>query len=153
MYQHTTVVGYLGRDPEQRFTPNGQSVTNFSMATTRSWTDQAGEKQEKTTWFKVTTWGKLSELCAQYLSKGRLVLVEGEIDASSWVDKEGNARATLELNAKNVRFLGSNGDHGDDDEKPAAKPVVNAKPVVKPAAKPMSKQAPTPDYDDEEIPF
>lgn len=143
MYQHTTVVGYLGRDPEQRFTPAGQSVTNFSLATSRSWTDAAGEKQEKTTWFKVTTWGKLAELCAQYLAKGRLVLVEGEIDASSWVDKEGNARATLELNAKNVRFLGGGNSH-EDGEKPAAKP----------APKPASKQAaPAPDFDDEEIPF
>ena len=87
----------------------------------------------------------MSELCAQYLAKGRLVLVEGEIDASSWVDKEGNARATLELNAKNVRFLGGNG-HDDGEEKPASKPAA------KPAAKPMSKQA-VPDYDDEEIPF
>jgi single-strand DNA-binding protein len=74
--------------------------------------------------------GKLSELCAQYLAKGRLVLVEGEIDASSWVDKEGNARATLELNAKNVRFLGGGNSH-EDGEKPAAKP----------APKPTSKQA------------
>jgi single-strand DNA-binding protein len=142
MFSQTIVVGYLGRDPEQRFTPSGQSVTNFSVATSRSWTDAAGEKQEKTTWFKVTTWGKLSELCAQYLSKGRMVLVEGEIDASAWSDKGGDPRATLELNARNVRFLG--GGNGEGGEKPAAKP----------AAKPASKQAPPPtDYDEEDIPF
>jgi single-strand DNA-binding protein len=140
MFSQTIVVGYVGRDPEQRFTPSGQSVTNFSIATTRSWTDQAGEKQEKTTWFKVTTWGKLADLCAQYLSKGRMVLVEGEIDASSWVDKEGNARATLELTAKNVRFLGGNGG-SEDGEKPAAKP--------KPQPKPQAAQ----DFEEEDIPF
>lgn len=138
MFSETTVVGYLGRDPEQRFTPSGQSVTNFSVATTRSWTDAQGEKQEKTTWFKVTTWGKLADLCAQYLSKGRLVLVQGEIDASAWTDKEQNARATLELNAKNVRFLGGGNGH-DGDEKPA-KP----KPVAKPQVQ---------DFEEEDIPF
>jgi single-strand DNA-binding protein len=142
MYSKTIVVGHLGRDPEQRFTPAGQSVTNFSVCVNRSWTDANGQLQEKDTWFKVTTWGKLAELCAQYLSKGRLVLVEGEIDTSAWTDKEGNPRATLELNAKNVRFLGKNGESRDLDEKPAHKP----------AAKPQSKQAPT-NFDDEEIPF
>ncbi len=105
-HNSSTIVGYLGRDPETRYTASGKNVTDFSVATSESWTDNDGVKQEKTEWFKVTTWGKLAELCQQYLAKGRLVLVEGKVSASAWTDKEGNPRATLELNAKNVRFLG-----------------------------------------------
>jgi len=106
MYSKTTIVGHLGRDPEMRYTPGGQSVTSFSVATSRAWTDQSGQKQEKTTWFRVTAWGKLGELCNQYLAKGRLVLVEGDIDVSTWTAQDGQPRASLELTARNVRFLG-----------------------------------------------
>lgn len=106
MFSKTIVVGHLGRDPELRFTPSGQQVCSFSVATSRSWTDQSGQPQEKTTWFRVTAWGKLAELCQQYLTKGRLVLVEGEVDASAWTAQTGEPRASLELNARNVRFLG-----------------------------------------------
>ncbi len=106
MYQQVVIVGNLGSDPEMRFTPTGVPVTSFSVAVNRRWTDSNGEQKEKTTWFRVTAWRKLAELCNQYLSKGRLVLVEGEIDASAWLDNQGNPRATLELTARNVRFLG-----------------------------------------------
>ena len=113
MYQKTIVVGHLGRDPEMRYTPTGVPVTSFSMATSRKWTNANGEPQEKTTWFRVTCWRKQAELAAQYLQKGRLVLVEGEIDASAWTDKEGNPRASLELNALTWRFVGGRGDGGE----------------------------------------
>jgi single-strand DNA-binding protein len=113
MYQRTIVVGHLGRDPEMRYTPTGVPVTSFSMATTRKWTNANGEQQEKTTWFRVTCWRKVAETAAQYLQKGRLVLVEGEIDTSAWTDKEGNPRASLELTASAVRFLGGRGDGGE----------------------------------------
>jgi single-strand DNA-binding protein len=106
MYAKTLVVGHLGRDPELRYTPSGIPVCSFSMATTRRWTSADGEQREKTTWFRVTTWRKLAEICAQYLAKGKLVLVEGDVDAGSWTDKEGNAKASLELTATTVRFLG-----------------------------------------------
>ena len=106
MFSKTIVVGHLGRDPELRYTSGGQSVCSFSVATSRSWTDQSGQPQEKTTWFRVTAWGKLGELCNQYLTKGRLVLVEGEVDASAWSAQTGEPRASLELTARNVRFLG-----------------------------------------------
>ncbi len=113
MYQKTVVVGHLGRDPEMRYTPTGVPVTSFSVATTRRWTNANGEQQEKTTWFRVTCWRKLAELTAQYLQKGRLVLVEGEIDASAWTDRDGTPRASLELTATNVRFLGGRGEAGE----------------------------------------
>ncbi|MBC7263260.1 MAG: single-stranded DNA-binding protein [Chloroflexi bacterium] len=109
MYQNTVVVGHLGRDPEMRYTPKGTPVTQFTMATTRKWTDAEGNPQEKTTWFRVSAWGRLAETCNQYLSKGRLVLVEGEIDASAWQGQDGQPRATLELRARNVKFLGGRG--------------------------------------------
>jgi len=113
MYQKTVVVGHLGRDPEMRYTPSGVPVTSFSVATTRKWTNANGEQQEKTTWFRVTCWRKLAELTAQYLQKGRLVLVEGDIEASAWTDREGAARASLELTATAVRFLGGRGEVGE----------------------------------------
>lgn len=110
MYQNTVVVGHLGRDPEMRYTPTGTPVCNFTIATTRKWTGSDGEQHEKTTWFRVTTWNKLAELCNQYLSRGRLVLVEGDIDASAFMG-EGydKPKATLELTANEVKFLTKNG--------------------------------------------
>ncbi len=113
MYQQVVIVGNLGADPEMRFTPSGVPVTSFSVAVNRRWTSGDGQLQEKTTWFRVTAWGKLAEQCNQYLSKGRLVLVEGEIDASAWKDGEGNPRATLELTARNVKFLGGGRGNGN----------------------------------------
>ena len=110
MFQKTMVVGYLGQDPEMRYTPTGVPVTSFSVATTRKWTDANGQPQEKTTWFRVTCWRKLAEMTAQYLQKGRLVLVEGDIEARGFADKQGNVRASLELTATTVRFLGGRGD-------------------------------------------
>lgn len=113
MYQKTIIVGNLGRDPEMRYTPSGTAVTNFSVAVSRRWTSKSGEQQEKTTWFRVTAWEKQAELCNQYLSKGRLVLVEGDVSASAWTNKEGEARATLELQARVVRFLGGPSQSGE----------------------------------------
>jgi len=113
MYQKTVVVGHLGKDPEMRYTPSGVPVTSFNVATSRRWTNANGEQQEKTTWFRVTCWRKTAELAAQYLQKGRLVLVEGDIEASAWTDKEGAARASLELTATSVKFLGGRGEGGE----------------------------------------
>ena len=112
MYSRTIVIGHLGKDPEMRYTPSGVPVTSFNVATTRKWSDANGNPQEKTTWFRVTCWRKLAEQAAQYLTKGRLVLVEGDVEASAWTDKEGNPRASLELTATTVRFLGGRGDAG-----------------------------------------
>jgi len=114
MYQNTIVIGHLGTDPQMKYTATGQAVTDFRIATTRRWKNANGEQQEKTTWFRVSAWGKLGELCNQYLSKGRLVLVEGEIDASAWVGQDGQPRASLELRARNVRFLGGRGAQPED---------------------------------------
>jgi single-strand DNA-binding protein len=119
MYQRTIVVGHLGRDPEMRYLPSGTPVTNFSVATSRKWTDAEGQQQEKTTWFRVAVFGKQAESCNQYLAKGRLVLVEGTVDASAWTDRSGECRASLELRAFRVQFLGGRGERAESpDEVP-----------------------------------
>lgn len=108
MYQQCTIVGNLGRDPELRYTPGGQAVTDFSVAVNRKWTSKDGSPGEETTWFKVTCWGRLAETTNQYLSKGRQVLIVGRVKASAWIGQDGEARATLELTARDVKFLGGN---------------------------------------------
>jgi len=106
MYQQITLIGNLGRDPEMRYTPGGTPVTNFSVATSRSWTGQDGQRQDKTVWFRVAAWERLAETCNQYLTKGQRVLVVGEMEEpTTWTDREGNTRASLEVRARTVRFL------------------------------------------------
>ena len=113
MYQQCIIIGNLGRDPEMRYTPDGKAVTNFTVATNRKWTNQDGTPGEETTWFRVACWGRLAETTNQYLSKGRQVMVSGTIKASAWSDRDsGEARATLELRAFDVKFLGGRGEKG-----------------------------------------
>jgi single-strand DNA-binding protein len=113
MFQQTIIIGNLGRDPEMRYTPGGKAVTEFSVAVNRKWTSQDGNPGEETTWFRVTCWGKLAETTNQYLTKGRQVMVSGRVKASAWTSQEGEARATLELTAQDVKFLGGRGDQGE----------------------------------------
>jgi single-strand DNA-binding protein len=101
------LIGNLGKDPELRHTPQGQAVANFSLATSESWTDKNGQKQEKTEWHKVVVWGKPAELVAKYLSKGRKAYVEGRLQTRAWDDKEGQKRYTTEIVATSVQFLDS----------------------------------------------
>ena len=106
------LVGNLGRDPELRQTPNGQSVVNFTLATSENWTDKSGQRQERTEWHRIVVWGRTAEMCNQYLSKGRTVYVEGRIQTREWEDKDGNKRYTTEINASTVQFIGPRGDGG-----------------------------------------
>ena len=100
-----------------RYTPSGVPVASFSLAVSRSWVGQDGQRQEKTTWFRVTAWRKLAETVSQYLSKGRQVLVIGEIEeARTYTDRDGNTRAALEVTAQTVRFIGQRGDAGGSQE-------------------------------------
>lgn len=101
------IIGRLGQDPEVRYTSNGGAVANFSMATSESWNDKGGQKQEKTEWHRIVVWGKLAELCGQYLSKGRQAFIEGRLQTREWTDKDGHKRYTTEIIAQNVQFLGS----------------------------------------------
>ncbi len=112
MYQKLVLVGNLGRDPEMRYTPNGTPVTSFSVATSRKYTVSDGQVKEETLWFRISVWGKQAETCNQYLSKGRQVLIEGELvgDESGspriWSGQDGKPRASFEVRAQTVRFLG-----------------------------------------------
>lgn len=112
------LIGRLGKDPEMRFTPSGKAVTNFTMATNENWTDQSGEKQERTEWHRIVTWGKLAENCAKLLAKGKQVYVEGRIQTRSWDDKDGSKRYTTEVVANIMQMLGpmESGSKGTGDE-------------------------------------
>jgi len=100
------IVGRLGQDPELKTTTGG-SICNFSVATSESWTDKEGHKQERTEWHRVVTFGKLAEICVQYVSKGSQVLVDGKIQTRSWEDKDGQKRYSTEIVASQVTFLDS----------------------------------------------
>jgi len=99
------LIGRLGQNPEVRFTPSGQGVANFSVATNESWTDKNGQKQERTEWHRIVVWGKLAELCQQYLTKGRQVYLEGRLQTRQWQDKDGQTKYTTEVMAQTVQFL------------------------------------------------
>ncbi|HEX7540762.1 MAG TPA: single-stranded DNA-binding protein [Anaerolineales bacterium] len=114
MYQTIIIVGNVGRDPEMRYTPSGQAVTSFSVATNRQYTNNNGETVKETIWFRVSAWGKTGETCNQYLKKGSKVLVEGRLTADPvtggpriWQAQDGTSRASFEVSAQTVRFLSS----------------------------------------------
>lgn len=100
------IIGRLGQEPELKYTPSGAAVCNFSVATSENWTDKNGQRQERTEWHRIVVWGKLAELCNQYLGKGRQAFIEGKLQTRSWDDKDGNKRYTTEVLATTVQFLG-----------------------------------------------
>lgn len=104
------LIGNLGADPEVRFTPGGQAVANFRIATSESWTDKNQQKQERTEWHRIVVWGKLAELCGEYLKKGRQCYVEGRLQTREWTNKEGQKQYTTEVVANQVTFLGGRPD-------------------------------------------
>jgi single-strand DNA-binding protein len=110
------LVGRLGQDPELRYTASGQGVCNFSLATSESWTDKSGQKQDKAEWHRIVAWGKVGELCNQYLKKGRQVYLEGSLQTRNWETKDGQKRSTTEINARTVQFLGTGASGGQRDE-------------------------------------
>ena len=130
MFQKVILVGNLGRDPEMRYTPGGQAVTNFSVATNRRYTDSSGETRDETVWFRISAWGKQAETCNQYLKKGSRVLVEGRLNGDEngnprmWTGQDGSPRASFEVTSQNVRFLSGRdeGSVGDDEGGSAAAP-------------------------------
>jgi single-strand DNA-binding protein len=102
------LVGNLGADPELRYTASGMAVAKFRLATSETYTDRQGVRQERTEWHRITAWGKLAEICGQYLSKGRLVYIEGRIRSDTW-EQEGVKRYSYEIVADNMRMLGGRG--------------------------------------------
>ena len=109
-FNKITIVGYLGKDPELRYTPDGTPVSNFSVATTEKRKDRSGELQETTTWFQVALFGRQAENVREYLSKGSHVWLEGSLTLNQWIDKEGATRGSLEVKASDIKFLSSSAD-------------------------------------------
>jgi single-strand DNA-binding protein len=101
------IIGNLGRDPEMRYTPSGRPVTTFSVAANRQYTNAEGEKQTETEWFNVVAWGKLAEICNQYLAKGRQVYIEGRLQTRQWEDAQGTRHTSVEIVANEMIMLGS----------------------------------------------
>ena len=117
MYHTIIIVGNLGRDPEMRYTPSGQAVTNFSVATNRNYTGSDGQPVKETMWFRISTWGKQAETCNQYLKKGSKVLIEGRLVPDKdtggpkvFTRQDGTSGAAFDVSAVTVRFLSSRGD-------------------------------------------
>lgn len=106
------LVGNLGRDPEVRYTKNGQAIASFSLATTERWTGKDGNKEDRTEWHRVVAWGKLGEICGEYLSKGKQVYIEGRLQTRDWEDKDGNKKSTTEVVASNMVMLSQAGGGG-----------------------------------------
>lgn len=133
------LIGNLGRDPEVRYTPSGVAVANFSIATSETWTNKEGEKETRTEWHRIVAFGRLGEICGEYLSKGRQVYIEGRIQTRDWEDREGIKRYTTEIVANQMLMLGAR------DQAESAR----------------SDDAPSPDFsstqvpaqDDDDIPF
>jgi single-strand DNA-binding protein len=146
------LIGNLGADPETRYLPNGDAVANIRLATSEQWTDKAsGEKRETTEWHRVVFFRRLAEIVGQYLKKGSPIYVEGRIRTRKWQDKEGQERYTTEIEANEMKMLGSRqGSSGGETEygapSPASAPAGGAK-------APDKKKAPSFEYMDDDIPF
>lgn len=130
-------IGNLGGDPEIRYLPNGSAVANFTIAVNESWKDKEGAKQERVEWVKIVVWGKLAEICAEYLHKGKQVYIEGRMQTRQWDDKEGNKRYTTEIVASQMLMFGSKGDGQAKTE----------------TAEPRSDPSGPPPVDEDDIPF
>ncbi|HXZ97467.1 MAG TPA: single-stranded DNA-binding protein [Burkholderiales bacterium] len=121
------IIGNLGRDPDVRYMPDGGAVANISVATTDTWKDKSGEKQERTEWHRVAFFGKLAEIAGEYLKKGSQVYVEGSLRTRKWQDKEGQERYTTEIVADRMQMLGSRagGSEPMTREAPAKEPTAS----------------------------
>jgi single-strand DNA-binding protein len=142
------IIGNLGNDPDVRQTNTGQAVASLSVATSKSWTDKAGARQEKTEWHRIVAWGKLAELAGQYLAKGRKVYVEGELQTRKYQDKDGVEKYATEIVASEIKFL----DRSEkSDQVPPQRSATPAQaPRPSPTRPPMP---PAGEYFGEDIPF
>ena len=140
MLNQVQIIGSLGKDPDTRSFPNGDQVCNFSIATTEKWKDKAsGEQKEATEWHRIGTFGKLADICSQYLKKGSLVFIQGKLTTRKWTDKDGVEKYSTEIKADTMKMLGG-------------KPDGERAPAKAPAAKPTPAGSGFDDVDDD-IPF
>jgi single-strand DNA-binding protein len=153
MLNQAQIIGHLGRDPETRYMQTGDAVTNFTIATTEKWKDkQTGEHKEATEWHRVTTYGKLAEVCSQWLRKGSLVFVQGKLTTRKWTDQQGIERYTTEIKADTMKMLGGRDQNQQaPQQQPAQRQQASA-----PRQAPRPQQAPQGSgFDDmgDDIPF
>ncbi len=127
------IIGHLGRDPEMRYTPSGRPVASFSVAVSRNWKSSNGERRSETEWFKIVAWGRLAEICKEYLHKGQQVYIEGRLQTRKWEDKEGQQRTSVEVVANEMTMLGERREKGMSDD--------------------ISAESPPPEMDEDEFPF
>lgn len=140
------LIGNLGKDPELRYTPGGQAVATFSLATTEKFKNKGGESQERTEWHNIVVWGNLAEICGKYLVKGRQVYIEGRIQNRSYDDRDGNKRYITEIVANDMQMLGSRpGEEGGGAPRQVARPA--------PVREPVSVREDAPYNTDDDIPF
>jgi single-strand DNA-binding protein len=140
------LVGRLGKDPELKYTQGGTPVANFSLATDETWTDQSGEKQQRTEWHNIVAWKKLAEICGQYVKKGQQIYIEGKIQTRKWEDKDGNSRYTTEVVASNLVLLGKKEGGGNEETDQKARKTAPKKGAPK-------KEEGDQEITDDDIPF
>lgn len=124
-YCSVTILGRLGHDPELKYTPSGVATCALSLATSESWPDKNGQRQQKTEWHRVVVWGRLAELCAQHLTKGRQALVVGRLQTRSW-EKDGEKRYATEIVAQVVQFIGSSSEAQSSENGTSEQETFNA---------------------------
>ncbi len=120
MVNKVILIGRLGADPEIRYTPSGAEVATFRMATSESWTNKSGEKEERTEWHRIVAWRGLAKICGEFLSKGKLLYIEGRLRTRSWEDRDGNKRTTTEIEATDMKMLGGVGEASRKAKEPEA---------------------------------
>ena len=155
------LIGNLGSDPEVKYTPNGAPVANFSLATSESWNDKDGQRQERTEWHRLVLWSKLAEIAGQYLKKGAKIYVEGRLQTRSWDDQSGQKRYMTEVVVNDMQMLDSRGEGGSGgrdagySDRPAG--GQNVGPAAQPEAPPppaaQPEAPPPPAGDDDDLPF
>ena len=148
------LVGRLGRDPETRYMPSGEAVTNFSIATEERWKDKSGQSQTRTEWHNITLFGKLGEIASQYLHKGGQVFIEGRIQSRKYSGKDGIERTAYDIIGNEMKMLGNRNDGSDSGNNNAAPPTSNPPPAA-PRRQPPQQTPTTPPIDDidDDIPF
>lgn len=154
------LVGNLGRDPEVRYTPNGDAVANYSIATTETWKDKNGMRQEKTEWHNVVMYRRLAEIAGEYLKKGSQVYIEGRLQTRKWQDKQGNDRYTTEIVADHMQMLGQRDGGGASDRRGGSRQDYHPAPSKGEGREQEPRQEPKPpgpaanfDDMDDDIPF
>ena len=146
------LVGHLGKDPEVRYMPNGEAVANVTLATSETWKDKTGEKQEKTEWHNIVFYKRLGEIAGQYLKKGSLIYVEGRITTEKWQDKEGKDRYTTKIVANEMKMLGKKSSSGGSFEVVENKPSASSDSAAAPAKSAPAAKGSFDNFDDD-IPF